>query len=288
MKKEFLLFKIINSINNFIKKYQKFIMVFLFIILISEVSAIAYYYTDTVNTNTDVKIINNEESQQIPKNISDKPKLKEDIPYDYLKDKRWHRSYAHSGDGRDVRYGVAKVTTPLEPRYLSWKGKISLPKEEIERLVRIVYKRLPHIRTTDDSVALMVETIIAESYGGYYTYNKYGDCGLCQVKTRVSKDTLLWLRYNHKDIYDAIVALRNPKLSEKDNLINNVYYNIAMGITVYWRMVGYRYKFHISTPIERAEMWKSKYNTRLGAGTVQAYQDRNRQYRATAITVANK
>ena len=208
--------------------------------------------------------------------------------YDYKKDQKWHKSYADKGEHRDKRYGVASYVPTFKVEYLKWSGKRHILREELRRLIRLVYKRLPHIKTTESSVELMVETIIAESDGGTDIINKYNDCGLAQMKVSATKDMLKWLKENHKDIYDALMSLRNPDLNEKDNLIKNCPYNIAIGITKYWRMCGHNFHHHISTKLERAEMWKSRYNTHLGLGTVQAYLNRDKSYdkRTTTSVVA--
>ena len=200
----------------------------------------------------------------------------------WMKDPNWSRVYRNKGADRDKRYGVSSVTPVFSNEHLNWTGKRRMSKAEMESIVRRVFKTLPHIRTTDTAVALMVETIITESYGGTDIYNQYGDCGLTQMKVRCSKETLKWVKENYPDIYKALIALRNKELNEKDNLIQNVPYNVAMGITHYWRMVGANFYDYIQTQEDRAILWKSRYNTHKGLGTVAAYLQRVNNYKDPA------
>ena len=201
-------------------------------------------------------------------------------------DKTWSMTYPNRDAERASRFGVATGLT-FNKKHLSWKGGRKLPKDELERIARNTFKLMPHIKTNDDNVALVVETAIAESDGGRIITNKFGDHGVFQIKVRTSKDLLKWLKYGHKDIHEAIVAMRNPRWSEKDNLQKNIPYACAICITEYWRKAGSQYYLYISSLEERGKMWKSVYNTHRGYGTVDSFIKRNQKYE-TATIVAQK
>ncbi len=208
---------------------------------------------------------------------------------DFRRDKTWWQKYENKEVERNKRYGAKDRTMVFfDDRYLSWKGGNCIVKEDLEAITRNVFKLMPHIRTTDESVALVVETAIAESDGGRIVSNKFGDHGVFQIKVRVSKDLFDWLKNNHKDIHDAIMALRNSDLSEKDNLEQNIPYACAICITEYWRKAGSQYYMHISSLEDRGKMWKSVYNTYKGYGTVHAFVRRNETYKTKETAVAVK
>lgn len=201
--------------------------------------------------------------------------------------KDWSQTYPNKGTDREKRYGVTAAVISFDKKHLNWTGRVRLPKKELAEITRKTFKLMPHVRTTDNNVALVVETAIAESDGGRIISNQFGDHGVFQIKVRTSKDLLSWLKNQHQDIYTAIMNLRNKDLSEKDNLEKNIPYAAAICITEYWRKAGSQYHLHINSIEERGKMWKSVYNTNKGYGTVADFIKRNNNYKTTT-TVAFK
>lgn len=213
--------------------------------------------------------------------ITDLPKPHPQLPKELLHpwdDKTWSEKIIKNPD-RSARFGIAKKPIVFEQKYLTFAGKVSLPKEELETVVRQVFRLMPHVKTNDNTVALVVETAITESDGGYVVWNKHQDAGIFQTKISSVKELLGWIEYKHPDVHAAVMKLRNPELSEKDNLIQNIPYNAAICITYYWRMGGADFTKKIATLEDRAVFWKSVYNTKYGLGTVNDYINRNKNYR---------
>ena len=280
-----------NLINKLGFKAQIIVAVFLFSCIIVMVDAII----DLLTYNRDNWLSNKVaifQSEHIKFNIFNFTKLKNNfniiIPKNenvaFNKDRTWFQRYDNKEIERNKRYGsVERTMIFFDDRYVSWKGKQRIVKEDLESLVRQVFRIMPHIKTTNDNVSLVVETAIAESDGGRIVSNKFGDHGVFQIKVRTSKDLLSWLKDGHKDIYDAIMSLRFDRLSEKDNLEQNIPYAAAICITEYWRKAGSQYYLHISTLEERGKMWKSVYNTFRGYGTVADFVDRNVHYKSPTV-----
>lgn len=211
---------------------------------------------------------------------------KQEIRSEFKTDRTWFQRYTNKEVEREKRYGsVDRTMVFFDDRYVAWKGGVRIVKDDLESLTRQVFRLMPHIRTTDESIALVVETAIAESDGGRIVSNKFGDHGVFQIKVKTSKDLLSWLQGDHKDIYNAIMTLRNEKLSEKDNLEQNIPYACAICITEYWRKAGSQYYLHISTLEDRGKMWKSVYNTYKGYGTVEAFINRNNKYHVKSPSI---
>lgn len=186
--------------------------------------------------------------------------------------------YTGKGLEREKRYGALESFPTFKEKWITWSGGQNISIQSLEELCKIVFKRLPHIKTSKESVALVVETAIAESNGGRIIKSKGGDYGTFQIRISAAKSNLKWLQENHPDVYKAVISFRNKDLSEGDNLIQNIPYGIAMCITQYWRIAGSQYYKYIDTIEKRGIMWKSAYNTYKGQGTVNAYIQRVKGY----------
>ena len=181
-------------------------------------------------------------------------------------------------DGWEKRYGVTQAKISFEDWQTNWRGNKRIPKNQLENLVRQTLRLLPHVKTNDELVALLVETIIVESDGGRITNGPTKDYGCIQMQLATSKSLHSWIRDNHKDVYSSVMKLRNPQLNERDNLIQNLPYAVAMMTTEYWRKSGQNFANMLSSQYNRAVLWKSVYNTRYGAGTINCYLRRSNKY----------
>lgn len=197
-------------------------------------------------------------------------------PYD---DQRYRFTVTRSGD-RSKRYGVVSDPHGIRYKYFVWSSGQRMSIKQMKIIVEAVFKRLPHIKTTEESVSLIVETIIAESNGGFYIDEGTGDLGCLQIRETTAADLLQWLEASgNKDIVDAINIFFNDKMTLKDNLKHNIPFSIAVAITEYWRKCGANFDSKIDTIQNRGIMWKCAYNTHRGAGTVNKYIKRVTNYK---------
>ena len=197
-------------------------------------------------------------------------------PYD---DQRYRFNINRSGN-RSKRYGVVKDSHGIKYKYFVWSNGNRMSIKQMRIITEAVFKRLPHIKTTEESVSLIVETIIAESNGGFYIDEGTGDLGCLQIRETTATDLLQWLAASgNKDIVDAINIFYNNEMSLKDNLKHNIPFSISVAITEYWRKCGANFDSKIGTIQNRGIMWKCAYNTHRGAGTVNKYIKRVTNYK---------
>lgn len=216
---------------------------------------------------------------KVNKNLEYKKEVNKDViihPYD---DERYKFTITRSGD-RSKRYRVADKSHGIKYKYFVWSNGNRMSIKQMRIITEAVFKRLPHIKTTEESVSLIVETIIAESNGGFYIDEGTGDLGCLQIRETTATDLLQWLAASgNKDIVDAINIFYNNEMSLKDNLKHNIPFSISVAITEYWRKCGANFDSKIGTIQNRGIMWKCAYNTHRGAGTVNKYIKRVTNYK---------
>lgn len=221
----------------------------------------------------------NKSLEEINEKLEYRSKTNNDViihPYD---DKRYKFAITRSGD-RSKRYGVVKDSHGIKYKYFVWSNGNRMTIDQMRIITEAVFKRLPHIKTTDSSVSLIVETIIAESNGGFYIDEGTGDLGCLQIRETTAEDLLQWLAASgNKDIVEAVNMFFNDEMSLKDNLKHNIPFSIAIAITEYWRKGGADFNNKIDTLQNRGIMWKCVYNTCKGAGTVNKYIQRVNSYK---------
>lgn len=185
-------------------------------------------------------------------------------------DTAYAKLYKKDVSSRDARYGVA--SKPAQFSIATHKAGKRMDIDAFTSTVRAVYQRMPHVRTTQASVKLIVETAITESDMGRVLV--LGDnYGALQIQEATAKHVISYLKSEHEDIHAAVENLRDKKQSLRWNLTHNIPYQIAMSITCYWHKLP-NYAEHIASREDRATLWKSVYNTRLGKGTVEKYEKR--------------
>lgn len=249
-------------------------IVILFTMCINTFDAITQQYADRLHQHT---IETDARIAEINKMFSEPVRDPSEQQISAFNSTTWTRRYSKSGS-RDVRYGTTSIKFSTDKKYTMWRGKKRISSSDMTKITKNVFKQLPHIRTTDANVALIVETAIAESSGGYYIDEGTGDLGILQIRVNTATDLLKWLSVTHPDIRSSILAFRNDKLSMRDNLKHNIPFSIAVAITEYWRKAGPDYHHHISSVTDRGIMWTSVYNTSKGKGTVNKYIARVQQY----------
>ena len=254
------------------------------IILVGIVICILFGYTvnhiDDKCDSLESSIDNvNKSLGEINEKLEYRSKTNNDIiihPYD---DKRYRFNINRSGN-RSKRYGVVSDPHGIKYKYFVWSSGQRMTVKQMKIVTKAVFKRLPHIKTTEEAILLIVETIIAESNGGFYIDEGTGDLGCLQIRETTAEDLLQWLAASgNKDIVEAVNMFFNDEMSLKDNLKHNIPFSIAIAITEYWRKGGADFNNKIDTLQNRGIMWKCTYNTYKGAGTVNKYIQRVNSYK---------
>lgn len=168
---------------------------------------------------------------------------------------------------RETRYACA--SSPDIPGFF-WAGNRPMSPERLDSTVRAVLARLPHIPDTDDWRALVIETARAETNGGRFAvaWRSRGDLGIFQIREETARDTIHWLSFRHPDVLRAVMSFYDRKQSLRFNLEFNAPFGAALCATYYWRRDPLA---DISTPLTRAALWKTEYNTRRGKGSLAAW-----------------
>ena len=194
-----------------------------------------------------------------------KPELKPKTKWSKEEWLSWH----------STRYGTCINKKNIPITFISGENKGKpLSKKEFEATIREVFRRLPHVKTSDHLVALMLETSIAESHMGGLDVKKNkksSAIGIFQVLPRTYRDTWKWLDANHKDVLASIMRFYDFSKTEQWNLTHNVPFGIAVSVTYYWRMNPNLYS-RIDTVEKRGKIWADTYNTPLDPlGTKEYY-----------------
>lgn len=160
----------------------------------------------------------------------------------------------------------------------------------IYRKQRMSYKKLysivenilidiPELKPTEDFIKLIVETIIAESDGGwYFDIKKFGGLGIAQFNYKTAEYLLSILKSRKEEIYDTLESYRKEELTLRENLIHNINFNVAMCAVYYYHRRGKQLYKEIGTIDKRANLWKRVYNTEEGIGTPELYKQRVNMY----------
>lgn len=147
--------------------------------------------------------------------------------------------------------------------------------QEMSDIASQVIAKLPSIKSTPEVVKLITETAIAESDGGYFINTKgVGGLGITQVNYKTAKYLLSCLDENDLAVLNQF---RDDSLSLKDNLIHNLYFNMAMCALYYYHRKSDQI-YHAKSIQDRASLWKEAYNTSEGKGTPSLYIKRVRSY----------
>lgn len=172
-----------------------------------------------------------------------------------------HSTAQDPTEARLARFEVnANILSPIS----FFDGKRQLGDLEIMQLLAYTIYKLPNIPNETIIAVLMLETARAESNSGKFNYkgrNKFGK-GIWQVEVETAKCTLDWLKYAHKDVYKATMALYDHKQTLSWNLDFNAPFNCAMALNKYWRVAPDKLNMEYLQYIDnRAELWLSKYVT---------------------------
>ena len=157
---------------------------------------------------------------------------------------------------------------PTNPRlHGTWKGRKTLPLAPFRALVAAIvrYLGLP-LETTP----FLLEIAAAESDFGYYVRQVRGPAqSVWQIEPETARDMHARLPRKNPSLYRKIVALRDPGLSEEQNIVTNLNYGCALCAGILY-LKGIRFETLHSLEA-RAMAWKKYYNTYLGKGTLEGY-----------------
>lgn len=167
-----------------------------------------------------------------------------------------------------------------KPSYIIINSKESIPYKELYNHVKKIISQLPEIQDKENLIKLIVETAIVETCGGkYYDVTNQGGLGITQINIESARKLLEFLSKEKPQLYDIVESYRDKSLSFRENLINNLTYNLALCILYYyWNEGKYLYK-QINSLRDRAFLWKRTYNTVKGKGTPYAYIQRVQYYK---------
>lgn len=100
-----------------------------------------------------------------------------------------------------------------------------------------------------------------------------GNYGLWQLRLRTVQELLCDLKTSHPDWHASLRSLLNTHETLAWNLKNNHRFGAAMCL-VYFMEKNPRPE-QLATMPSRAALWKNRYNTSAGSGTVKGYMRRN-------------
>lgn len=178
---------------------------------------------------------------------------------------------------------IANKPLHIKPKILifSHNGGKELNHEHMKETIKAVIDKFDIIKNKQNIEKLIYETVIVETRMGKAKYDyaskNYHNYGLAQIRVETAEDLKHFLKKNKPLDYKNLMSLRNNRYSEKDNLLYNVPYSIAVcGLYYIRRDKNIQYK--INTLSDRAKAWKKHYNTYKGMGTVAIYEKRVKEY----------
>lgn len=150
------------------------------------------------------------------------------------------------------------------------KGGETLEQERLKENIRAVLSLLDFVPQSENIVLMVYETALAESFGGLHTKQIKGSAyGAYQIEMATYNCLVSWLE--RRKIKDQVFAFYDKNSTLEKNLKNNVPFTTALCIAHYYRYYGDDLATKANNIFNRARMWKERYNTRLGKGTVQGY-----------------
>ncbi|MBO4334511.1 MAG: hypothetical protein J5846_01575 [Desulfovibrio sp.] len=156
-----------------------------------------------------------------------------------------------------------------------WKGHRTLPLGQMQTLCFAVADYLGVHR--ENAGRFLLEIAAAESDFGYYVRQVKGPAqSVWQIEPATARDLHERLPKRQPELYRKILALRDPALSEEENIVTNLDYGAAFCLGVL-TLKGLDFS-KLSCLELRAQAWKQKYNTYLGKGTFEGYCQKAMRY----------
>lgn len=186
----------------------------------------------------------------------------------------------------ELREQVFEVDENLIPLIWTHDGGSYVDELELYQTVHAVIWNQPNLPHTDEMVDLVYETLMVETNLGQVSYDHAAEMwhnyGIAQIREDTAAYLLGWLQKTRPDAYVAMVQYRDDSRSLAGNLLTNVPFSIAVAAQYYWHRIP-DIQANISTPLDRAKVWKSVYNC-TGVGTVNIYLNRVKQHYAKMDT----
>ncbi len=188
---------------------------------------------------------------------------------------------AHFGDNTIYPDAEAGFWPDRPDQHGTWKGRRYLPFEQMQTLCFAVaeYLGLPR----ENAGRFLLEIAAAESDFGYYVRQVRGPAqSVWQIEPATAKDLHERLPGRNPQMYRKILALRDPLLSEEENIVTNLDYGAAFCLGIL-TLKGLDFSQLGSLEL-RAQAWKQKYNTYLGKGTLEGYCQKAMRYAKASLS----
>lgn len=172
------------------------------------------------------------------------------------------------------RYNDRFDKEPKKVLFFYHGGGERIDNDKHKENIRAVISHLDFVPNNENIVNLVFETGIAETHGGYWVKSTYNnaDMGVYQINIHTYKDLMAWLKRHNLD--KQIMKFYDRKQTLVYNLVHNAAFNASLCIAHYYRCYGDDLSAVADTIDNRARMWKHRYNTKLGKGTVEDYLER--------------
>ncbi|MBQ7456797.1 MAG: hypothetical protein IJS54_04260 [Desulfovibrio sp.] len=166
--------------------------------------------------------------------------------------------------------------TPDNPSHHGvWKGRAQLPLAQMHQLCLDLAAYLGFPR--ENGAHFLLEIAAAESDFGYYVRQVRGPAqSVWQIEPETARDMHARLPKRNPGMYQKILALRDPLLSEEENVVTNLTYGGALCLGILY-LKGIRFET-LTSLSARANAWKRYYNTYLGKGTFEGYCQKALRY----------
>lgn len=157
-------------------------------------------------------------------------------------------------------------------RVWEWSGNGSIPKEDLSETIYAVMRRMGIDHTHVGVHDLILETSATESDLGRVVKQTNGPAlSIYQILPSTYKVLLGKLKKNDKKLYDRIMLFYDNRKGELYNYIYNIPFTTAMCLYYYLDVTDNKLTSIVKDRATRAKLWKQKYNTEAGKGTVQIY-----------------
>ena len=200
--------------------------------------------------------------------------------------KRFKFTPVKTKDTDELRAEVYETDESLVPMVWTHSGGSYVDELELYQTVHAVIWNQPNLPHTDEMVNLVYETLMVESNLGQVSYDyaakNWRNYGMAQIREDTAEYLIGWLHKTREDAAAALLQYYDKNLSLRDNLLVNVPFSIAVAAQYYRHRIP-DIQANISTPVDRAKVWKSVYNG-PGAGTVNVYLNRVKQHYAKMDT----
>ena len=242
----------------------------------------------TTDTKTpEVEVIPEEQEKETTRTYSVTPPENlspiDKVEYD---DKKYKFTPVKTKETDELRAEVYEVDESLSPIIWTHEGGSYVDELELYQTVHAVIWNQPNLPHTDEMVNLVYETLMVESNLGQVSYDyaarNWHNYGMAQIREDTAEYLIVWLHKVRRDAAFTLLQYYDTNLSLKDNLLTNVPFSIAVASQYYWHRIP-DIQANITTPEDRAKVWKSVYNG-PGAGTVNIYLNRVKQHYAKIDT----